>query len=731
MEKTRVSDRSGNAAESLYDCLIIGGGPAGLSAAAVLARQNYRVALFDQNTTTKNIKSHFYNSSTWDHQTRGELYETAHRSVLLLSSAVRIEHTAITHITQANDSHFEVADRKGVRWNGRKVILAAGVNYLFPDIPGYEECWEATIYPNLLWYNRREMGKAKSAGVLAIGITGTPDSSTTIAQIARRHADNVTIYTDGNHALGDKLIQQITDSSIRIDTRAIARLEKGSASQSVTVHTEDCEAKTEDFLAHEARAEICGGSARQLGLDLNDRGEIKVTEPYFATSINGVFAVGDCACHIRTVVQAMATGALGATGVAIELIADSQGDDTPDNVLTQPHQLPVIMKDSDKHLKAPGNNSGSYMYQLLGQCVGLISGREWRVLRAVTEVPFGHRAVFVRADDVRRQVSDYIQDLERNQNSLRGLVHPAEDLKMLPFWIVAKVFYGPLPPHLTHKLSQLAPLRERVFKYIVRGGLARFSWARYLPTAANAHLREFKQAWEAFNTDALLHAQANNPEAPIISMHAAVVEGRINKDQLLQTLDEALYANLDVTTGGLSWNLVFLAANLHVQKRLRNEIAEAESRNEIDTYILDSQSYLAACVLESSRLRPLAAFSVPQAAPTDRDVDGYVIPAGTSFVVDAYALNVRNGAWSPDNTTYRPDRFLGGRSTKHRYLFWRFGFGPRQCMGKHVADLIIRSVMVELVRHYELNLLDGAAWERNRDSWITHPDFLLRCVKIT
>jgi cytochrome P450 len=303
-------------------------------------------------------------------------------------------------------------------------------------------------------------------------------------------------------------------------------------------------------------------------------------------------------------------------------------------------------------------------------------------------------------------------------------------MKMLPFWVVAELFYGRLPAFLIRELEELAPLREHVFKYVINGGIPRFAWARWLPTAANTDLRKFKQAWRGFNNRALEYAKAKNPQAPIIQMQAAVSVGQITQEQLLQTLDESLYANLDVTTGGLSWNLVFLAAHPEVQTRLRQELSTAVSKNELHAYITDRTSYLAACVSESSRLRPLAAFSVPQAAPTVREVDGYIIPPGTSFIVDSYALNVRNEAWRPDNDAYRPDRFLGGRDSDRRYLFWRFGFGPRQCMGRHAADMVIRTALAHLVLNYELGLLDGGEdWRRNRESWITHPDFWLRCVK--
>lgn len=369
------------------------------------------------------------------------------------------------------------------------------------------------------------------------------------------------------------------------------------------------------------------------------------------------------------------------------------------------------------------------MSQLLGQCVGLISGQEWRGVRSVVEVPFGHQVVSTMVAGVEHQVREYFLQLHDDGDLKQNLIHPAKDMKMLPFWVVAKIFYGCLPPHLEQQLKDLASLREHVSKYVIQGGIPRFTFSRLLPTAANAALRTFKQRWRAFNSAAHAHTLTHEPSAPIVEMYAATALGEMSEEQLLQTLDESLYANLDVTTGGLSWNLIFLAANPDTQARLRSEVADAEANSGLQGYVLSSATYLASCMLESSRLKPLSAFSVPQAAPTAREVDGYIIPAGTNFVVDAYALNVRNDAWGPDNTTYRPARFLKRRDTKLRYSFWRFGFGPRQCMGKYVADLVIRLTLVHLVREYELSLLTGEEWTHDTQSWITHPDFQLRCVR--
>ncbi|PGH15385.1 hypothetical protein AJ80_05569 [Polytolypa hystricis UAMH7299] len=403
-------------------------------------------------------------------------------------------------------------------------------------------------------------------------------------------------------------------------------------------------------------------------------------------------------------------------------------------VLTRPSQLQTVFQDSDRHVKALNNNSGWLMGQLLGNCVGLISPPSWQKVRAITEVPFRHQTAMAKIEDIQQYTRKHLDDLHQTSDLSRGLIHPAKDLKTLPFWIVAFFFYGPLPLNMIDELKRLAPLREELMKHVIQGGIARFDFSQYLPTQANRALQEFKERWQQFNREAVNYARRNgqkaSKDAAIVQMFEKVEQGELSEDQLLQTLDEALYANLDVTTGGLSWNLVFLAAYPECQERLREEVQSATGDDSaMENYLRAQSTYLQACILESSRLKPLAAFSVPQSAPTARVVDGFLIPANTNFVVDTYALNIRDKYWGPDNDTYRPERFLGRKNVDLRYLFWRFGFGPRQCMGKYVADAIIRVTLAYLVQNYNLSLLGDQDWVRDRDCWITHPDFQIRCEK--
>lgn len=409
-------------------------------------------------------------------------------------------------------------------------------------------------------------------------------------------------------------------------------------------------------------------------------------------------------------------------------------------VLTDPEDVKTVFKDSDLHCKGINNDAGWLMGEILGSCLGLISGAQWRQVRAVTGEAFTYHGATTSLSRITTITREYLIDLGLHGRLAKGKLDPVKDLHMLPFWIVADNLYGDLTPDLRSQLQSLIPLREGLFGRVIRGGVTRFSWSRVLPTSTNRDLDEFRERWGHFNDTVYEKCQQARSRKTMVSLYEAWHAGAITKEQALQTLDEMLFANLDVTIGGLSWNFLFLAANRDVQSQLRHEITKARTRLQVaeeklsqsgwEKYVLRSDTLLAASILESARLKPLAAFSVPQAAPTARIVGGFSVPAGTNFVVDTHALNIRNKYWGADGAAYRPSRFQDRKASETRYHYWRFGFGARQCLGKYLADLIIRVLVAELIENYELGLDATTGWDKNPETWITHPDAEILCEKL-
>ncbi|KAL1622596.1 hypothetical protein SLS56_008707 [Neofusicoccum ribis] len=387
----------------------------------------------------------------------------------------------------------------------------------------------------------------------------------------------------------------------------------------------------------------------------------------------------------------------------------------PEIVLSKPEQAQRFYRDSHLHIKATDNNSGWLFGELLGQCVGLVSLHRWRNLRQEVDPPFSRPAAIAHTAMLARQARDFVA--ERFLSSLpadgRTTVRPAADLKLCPFFMVAEIFFGRLDPPRRAALAALAPLREDLFKHAFRGGVNRFALGKYLPgSPVRARLAEFQDRWHAFVRDAYAKAVAEQqaagapPPPPVVQLWEAVERGQIPMVEFMQTLDESLYANLDVTTHAVAWNVILIAQHPPVQDEVLAEIRAAAGGGDESAYVryLNSDdTLLAACVVEAARLRPILPFSNPESATDDKIIDHYVIPRGTDVIVDTHAINVANPFWK-DGEKYMPRRHIGLSKQQIRYNMWRYGFGPRQCLGKNVADRLIRAIIAEILPHFELRL---------------------------
>jgi cytochrome P450 len=416
------------------------------------------------------------------------------------------------------------------------------------------------------------------------------------------------------------------------------------------------------------------------------------------------------------------------------------------SVLTRPEDVKNVYRDSDTHFKVGSANAGWVLGALLGDGVGLLNGDTWKRVHSVVAPPFGQKAtayVSLVTSRVQRHFAEFEQRCA--EQDLKPLpLRATEDLNSFPFWILKDIVYGELPDAMNKELRELIELRNQIWLHTFKGGWSMFTVNKIFHPTVCRQLHEFESRWDAFNDQAYAYIlEKGDTSLPIVSLRNAIDEGRVKRSEVLHSISEGLFTNIDVTMGTFAWLVLLLAVHPDIQTELREEIAQARTTAATmpeawDRYIASSTTLLAGCVMENGRLRPIANYTYPQYLAVDRAVGGYVVPRGTYFIVDTNAINCRDAAWGTDGDEFRPRRFMeaGGSVGEHRYRLWRFGFGPRQCLAQALADTMMKCLVVYLIEKYRVSVPEALAggkedWRQRRpNTWFSMAENPVLCEEI-
>ncbi|KLU92793.1 hypothetical protein MAPG_11778 [Magnaporthiopsis poae ATCC 64411] len=178
------------------------------------------------------------------------------------------------------------------------------------------------------------------------------------------------------------------------------------------------------------------------------------------------------------------------------------------------------------------------------------------------------------------------------------------------------------------------------------------------------------------------------------------------------------------TTATLCTGLTYLLLR-HPAKmeRLVKEIREGFSGPEDMTINrMQHLRYLQACLDETLRFYPPSATGFQRCAPPEgATICGKWVPGKTTLYVSNYAC-FRSKENFRDPDSFVPERFLPGseyEATDNRAALQPFSYGPRNCMGRHMAYVEMRMIMVKMLWNFDLELCDG------QENWLDQKVYLV------
>jgi thioredoxin reductase len=294
-----------------YDCIVVGAGPAGLSAALMLGRCRRNVLVSDTGEPRNERAAGLHNYLTRDGIAPAEFLRLARAEVERYPS-VEFREVEVLDATRSPDG-FRVVCADGRQLSSRKLLLATGVVVELPQIDGlatlygtsvhhcpYCDGWEWRDQPVAI-YGRGEEGLA-----LALGLTAW--------------TEDLVLCTDGPSELSQENLEQLSSEGIEVRQEPVARLEGKNG------YLEQVIFRNGESLHRRALFVCCGqhqrsALARKLGCRFTNKGAV-VTGSCEATDVPGLYVAGDASREAQFVIVAAAEGAEAGMAINKALLKD-------------------------------------------------------------------------------------------------------------------------------------------------------------------------------------------------------------------------------------------------------------------------------------------------------------------------------------------------------------------------------------------------------------------------
>lgn len=300
---------------SSYETVIVGGGPAGLSAAIHLAWHDRKVVVLDRRSgplffTLEKLHNVPGMPSIRGLDLQKRLREQADALGVVMTRA------NVVSVTGSAGS-FVLSDDQGEQWHAETVLLATGVARYHPTVDGdYRPCFKYAGKGNLFYCPDCEAPEIRDKKTIVIGV-GSADGAGAMAIGLSRYTDDLSVLLTGDRDMSAERMSQLLDKGIAVEGGEILEL-VGAGRRLTALRIQEPNDGAETTL--EAEAFFVSGPtygrtdlAVDLGVEMAATGNhAQPLSQRGDTNVEGIWIAGDLRPMTQQVAVAMGTGNIAA-----------------------------------------------------------------------------------------------------------------------------------------------------------------------------------------------------------------------------------------------------------------------------------------------------------------------------------------------------------------------------------------------------------------------------------
>lgn len=289
------------------DVIVVGAGPAGLSAALVLGRCRRRVLVLDTNRPRNAASRSLHAFLTRDGIHPRELRRIGRRQLAQYESVRLLNKEAIR--ARCRRRGFEVTVAGGQTLRARKLLIATGVVDDLPPIDGIEGLYGRSVFhcPYCDGWESRDR---------AIAVYSRSANGVGLAIQLQVWSSDVVLCTDGAR-LAAQHVARLERRGIAWHRQRIARL-SGAKGQLERIVFDDGRTLDREVLFFSMGQRQASNLAAQLGCSFTRKGAVRTGE-YEVSDIPGVYVAGDASRLVQLAIVAAAEGAQAAFAINTDL----------------------------------------------------------------------------------------------------------------------------------------------------------------------------------------------------------------------------------------------------------------------------------------------------------------------------------------------------------------------------------------------------------------------------